>query len=95
MQLSALKSLKKPGAPPAKLKPHQKLLRSVQRISHTILNGSSKALSKAVIFLAAIEVRRARRVLVPLAVARPVVPPAAKNQLASSSFFPAGLTRLI
>ena len=57
MNLSSLKSLKKPGSPNAKLKPHQKIIRKVQRVSHTILNGSSKALSKAVIFLAAIEVR--------------------------------------
>ena len=57
MQLSALKTLKKPGSPPAKLKFHQKVLRSIKGLLHTILNGSSNALSKAVIFLAVVEVR--------------------------------------
>ena len=54
--LGSLKSLKKPGEPPRKLKCHQKLAWSAKKFSHAILNGSSKALSKAVIFLAAVEV---------------------------------------
>jgi hypothetical protein len=65
MKLSALKSLKKPGSPPRKLNFRQKLARSAQKFSHAILNGSSKALSKAVIFLAAVEVCPALYVLPP------------------------------
>eukprot|EP01046_Picozoa_sp_COSAG06_P095449 COSAG06_NODE_41568_length_390_cov_0.563574_2_plen_40_part_01 len=34
MQLSSLKSLKKPGSPPRKLKFHQKLARSALEFSH-------------------------------------------------------------
>lgn len=60
VSLASLKSLKKPGNPPRKLKFHQKLLRSARNVVHSILNGSSKALSKAVIVLAAVEVRGRR-----------------------------------
>lgn len=83
MKLSALKSLKKPGAPPPKQKFHQKLLRSIQRVSHTILNGSSKALAKAVILLATVEVRPTRYVLSPTPLRAPPfvapVPPAHRS----------------
>ena len=51
MQLSSLKSLKKPGSPNKKLKLHEKLLRKLHRVSHTILNGSSKALAKSVVII--------------------------------------------
>lgn len=60
ISLASLKSLKKPGSPPQKLKLHQKLLRSGRNAVSSILNGSSKALSKAVIVLAAVEVRGRR-----------------------------------